>query len=98
MQEVSPEQIGKWLRRERLKRRLQARREGRRDFSVEKVARRIDVGEKTLRLWEKGVNPPPADKFFALVVIYDAVDEIRSLFAKWEKAPRRPSGGARAAV
>jgi transcriptional regulator with XRE-family HTH domain len=77
-------QIGAWLKKARQRARVRARKVGVRDFSVEKAARRVAVGEKTVRLWENGTNPPPTDKFLALVLAYDA--DLTTLLPK--KPPR----------
>lgn len=80
-------QIGLWLREKR---------EALTDYSIEDAARLIDVTERTLRKWEKGLNAPPADKLFALITLYgrDAILELPALLAKWERASALAAGAA----
>jgi transcriptional regulator with XRE-family HTH domain len=79
-------QIGAWLQE------LRERRGVARDVA----AHRVGTKERTLFRWEKGENPAPADKFFALVELYDAAEELPALLAKWERATRSAAAVARA--
>lgn len=62
--------IGAWLEAER-------KRHG--QHSREQVAHLVQTTARTVYDWEKGKSSPPADKFFALVALYGAAPQLRTL-------------------
>lgn len=80
-------QIGAWLR---AKRRAQG------VYSIERASKIIDVSFKSVERWELGRTIPVADKLLALAVLYDAVDDLPDIAAKWERVTAKAAGTRRA--
>lgn len=68
----------------------------RKGIARERAAPLVGTTTRTLARWEDGDTAPPADQFFWLVRLYDAQEDLDELLTKWERAPRRGAGGARA--